>query len=246
MEDMLQESRYFLKKGRGLWFGFALAATLLTVAWQLFGSAVLSVLAGRSMAGLAEAIGVAVNVILYGGMAAVLLGYALNNTVRVYKVLFILLACSQLPLLLESILSGIYTIQMTAGRSGINVSLTTVTLLCTGPWIIAWVACPLIIAFSRKASRAVRVSSILLAIYVLLSAVWSVARSLLTPTLYERFGMEGFILFSVINALLISALSLGLNVFFYAAMAFSRRKDPVVLLETPAEGVSIGIGEESN
>lgn len=223
MSELMQPSSGFMKRKTGHWFWAALAVLLITFFTQIGYSALFPKLATPSSTGILTAVALAASALTSGAMFAVLLAYGLCSTVKTYRALFVILACMQAPAAAGGFLANFATISLlTSALPAVNalrLASAILSLLVTA----AWIACLLIIVFGKQATGVLRASAALLAGYLLLNAIYTLfIQGPLTMMMYRQRA-DAYMLQTILNTVR-NVASIVLNVFFFAAMSFSKRR----------------------
>jgi hypothetical protein len=227
MDGLSQKGPYYMKGKSRHWFWGALAALLFSAAVRYAMAALIPMLADTMPRGALIGIAALANVLAGAALFAVLLAYGLCNTVKTYRVLFIILACFQAPSAIAGFIGNIGTANAVYRVAGSYTALYIAAGALAGLIAAAWAACLLVVAFARPASGVLRVSAVLLAAYLLLGFIYDLfLLGPVTLALYREVGVEAYSVINMALGLLRNMLTIALHAFLFGAMSFSRHKPP--------------------
>lgn len=236
MSELTQPSSGFMKGKTRHWFWGALAALLLSAAVQLGYTALFRRFANSES--ILTVAALTVTALSSGSMFAVLLAYGLCNRVKVYKVLFVILACTQLPAAGGSFLGNFATISLLTKAADAANALRIASAILSMIVTATWIACLIVIVAGKPATGVLRAAAALLAGYLLLSFIYdTVIQWRLSIYLPRQLGAKTYITFLSAFSLMRNIAHIGLSAFFFAAMSFSKRKPRQVAVVAPPPAV---------
>jgi hypothetical protein len=177
------------------------------------------------------AVSVTVEAVLCAGWAVLYARYAVRSTVPAYRIVFILLACGAV---LPFVGNGFYyyfvdSISLDSSFAQGWLMASGFTFIFNTSAYLLWTVCLFVIAFHEKANLRLKVSAALLALIYLCLVAYEV---LITFGNYEMIPIVSwldddisiYLLIAVI--LTIVVIYLGLSIFFFASLAFSKPRQP--------------------
>lgn len=198
MEDSLQP-QYYMKKGRKLWFLLLVTVLVVWLIRQYTSSRIISFI-----------VSITTSFIVNGGWTAILIGYGINNTKKLYSVLFFILAFFQLSQFLYDIIMRFDIAFQLLGGNNANILrvFSSIMFYISGASKYVWIASLLIIFFWKQSSALLKTSSMLLALLM----VFSFFRLMSSQLMGRSIGY--------------AILFFALNIFFFASMSFSKVEKP--------------------
>lgn len=163
------------------------------------------------------------------GWVILLVIYGIKSQVKLFKILFIVMAICQLFDFLSDFQFHNFLLNIMAnqyegmGMSQVFNSIGKVFYILSN---LAWIACGAIILFRQKTGGLLRIAALMLVLYHLYISVYVIASPALFDILNTKLGIEAYSLLTQAINILHDIAAVAVMAFFFAAMSFGKQRQP--------------------
>lgn len=244
----MQEQRYLKGKGSLLFWAFLVFLVVAAIGQFLQPTLLTTFLRAFRKGGFAVAYGIesgAFWLVYLCGMVGFLLAYGIKSTIRVHKIVFIVLAGFTLLTVAKNLLSTWDTMSRYSGANMLsatalgNAILNTVNLVLPLVASVAWISCMSVVAAGHHTGKLVRASATVLALTHLYLIVSAIAWNYLSGFMMQGNRIEMYNTIRNIYLLLNVLLQFGATAFFFATVSFGKFKQADIASSASQAGVPL-------
>jgi hypothetical protein len=171
------------------------------------------------------AVSIAVSLFFGAAQVVLLLGFSRNSVIRLFSILFLALACANILVFASGLMTTLM-IYFSFKASETNALLGNIGGILSIAYCAISIASYIIFAFNKRSGTALKVPSLLVALYQLYSVAYLffgflVMRSIIGESIYD------FALYTIVTQVIGTInnfISMSLGIYFFAAYSFSKMK----------------------